>query len=624
MLIDPVFIATEWKLNLMPPQTLTLSPHLAALHHLKTLARLVLIQPELRHIIADLGFLAAEIVEGTLSETLPMIQDDLGQVSTTTGNFQVEGKETLKKTDQEIMQEGSTFEGQAEAEATASSSTATTSKDPQQANLLASSVETAVNNAVSNATSKMDASKEGTSPAKNESLEALKAQTLAKAESVSTDVQALKTQLDESTSPDVLKGTLSGLQSKLMENGTALAKDPKALESLLQDPSKLKTHLKNPELMQSLREGVSRPIISAKDGDSANDLNAAKLLDVAQLGAVANDGTHLLEKERLKRLGKQSVKTLEKNSKESWNDERKRKLISRMRKLCVDCQRNEEYSEALLWFISKIEKAATSVQDNIGKPSIKLDKSLSEASEPLVKLIENFSDGRDLKSILTLAKSLSVGAKDEPSIRGFWKDTDTFIRKCLLEPGFAIKPQCETEGKELFQRFKKLNQQYKEDVANLISQSASFALAIKEDSLLKRLTKNGKDIGKHVLVSSDGKWFKNKALLSDAQLILKGLFDRLGVLPIPRIVYKHPDFELVIENIALQLKHLLPNMLDIKFDNDVHLDFERIKESTHSHRLKIKVKGMSLRVHKLAFAFTSKFAPKGLNIYDKGIADVVS
>ncbi|KAK0552482.1 hypothetical protein OC846_002886 [Tilletia horrida] len=53
--------------------------------------------------------------------------------------------------------------------------------------------------------------------------------------------------------------------------------------------------------------------------------------------------------------------------------------------------------------------------------------------------------------------------------------------------------------------------------------------------------------------------------------------------------------------------------------NDVHIDFERINSSAHSHMLKIKIRGMSLRVHRFAFAFTAK---KGIKFHDHGIADL--
>jgi hypothetical protein len=33
--------------------------------------------------------------------------------------------------------------------------------------------------------------------------------------------------------------------------------------------------------------------------------------------------------------------------------------------------------------------------------------------------------------------------------------------------------------------------------------------------------------------------------------ILPAVFARVGVLPVPRIKYTHPDFDLVVENIAI-------------------------------------------------------------------------
>lgn len=87
------------------------------------------------------------------------------------------------------------------------------------------------------------------------------------------------------------------------------------------------------------------------------------------------------------------------------------------------------------------------------------------------------------------------------------------------------------------------------------------------------------------------------------------------MLPIPRIRYTNPECILTLENIAISLRDLIPNTLDVRVLNDFHVDFKRIRSnSTHCHSIKIKIKGMGLRIHKVAFAIELL---KGVHFTDK-------
>lgn len=227
-----------------------------------------------------------------------------------------------------------------------------------------------------------------------------------------------------------------------------------------------------------------------------------------------------------------------------------------------------------------------------------------------------------MRDILQLARKLSIGARDDATIGELWRDADELLRMSLLKEGYALEASCETAWRALADRFEALGQTYKQDLATLVMRVADFAAALASDELLVQLSKNLKNIVKDVSLGRDGNVLPSRALWHDLRLIiLPAVFERIGVLPVPRIKYTHPDFDLVVENIALELKNLLPNMLGIRMLNDVHFDFEKIKSSSHSHSLKIKIKGMSIRVHKLAFAL--QLHNGILPFHDKGIADLL-
>jgi hypothetical protein len=333
---------------------------------------------------------------------------------------------------------------------------------------------------------------------------------------------------------------------------------------------------------------------------------------------VANNKMHLKpSKETMKDLTQKAKVDAKINFKESFNDEVQQRLLARTKKLVVDCQSSKDYKEALLWFIERTEALCHSVQRHAEMPSTSLDAALSHNAEPLIQFIENFAGGNSVRDVLELARQLSVGAKDDPELLAFWKDIDRYVRKCLLEEGYILTREADTEWHHFIDRYRNVQQSYKDKVSQFASGLIHILNAFSKDEYVIKLLKSFKNL----LAGMKGEGWKATSIWHDLRhKILPPLFEKFGVIPVPRIKYIHPDFDLVIENIALQLSTLLPNTLDLRMTNDVHFDFRRMKDSTHSHQFKLKIKGMSLRVHELAFAFTSRF---GITFHDRGIADLL-
>lgn len=190
-----------------------------------------------------------------------------------------------------------------------------------------------------------------------------------------------------------------------------------------------------------------------------------------------------------------------------------------------------------------------------------------------------------MRSILETAKKLSVGARDNEKVQSFWKDTDQHIRRCLLEEGYALTKDAERGARELIERLRGLQKEYKDLVVKLVNETTAFIQALSQDELLRALLKAGKDVVADITFGKKGgsRLSAGEMLRDLRDYILPPLLDRFGVIPVPRIKYLHPDFDLVIENIALELKHLLPDIFDMRMTNEVHVDFRKIKDSTHAH-----------------------------------------
>ncbi|PWN44130.1 hypothetical protein IE81DRAFT_321529 [Ceraceosorus guamensis] len=552
-----------------------------AFKHLRTLARLLLVQPELRHIISDGALLLAEVLQRTTGTSLEEARATMGQVKSATGTFQNVAFRALAQAKV------------GKAAAAAAADTADQAREETRA--LKSGLLGRVTDA---AGKKVDASGVPALQALREQLKEYRgAQKM-------TSVADIRGELSNAESVP----SLDALQASLLRVAAEVASTPAQLESMKQDVSngKIPTDLQKALLGSPGEQGSIDP---------------TDLVDAAQLIAVASRKARLTDRQKVEEMIKGTGIAAKQNLQAAWTPERKERLVRRLRKLVVDCQSNQDYKDALIWFIERAETLVRATQQNFERPSSTLDDALADATRPLIQLLENFAGGRSLRDILSLARKLSLGAKDDPAIRQVWRDADKLLKRSLLQEGYALEPACEEAWRALAARFDKLNQQYKEELARLVGQVADFAAALASDELLHQLSVHLKNIVKDVSFGRDGSMLPSKALWQDLRLtILPAIFDKIGVLPVPRVKYTHPDFDLVIENIALELKNLLPSMLGIRMLNDVQFDFEKLKSSSHSHSVKIKIKGMSIRVHKLAFALELH---KGLPFHDKGIADLL-
>ncbi len=379
----------------------------------------------------------------------------------------------------------------------------------------------------------------------------------------------------------------------------------------------------------------------------------------AQAGALPSAAqAALLETQR---LAGTAGRTFQDTAREKWTPEMRARLLLRARKLAADLQRNEEYRTSVIYFVDLVERILPikqllydddeaepkdkkgSKESSIEKAKRRLNAALGDTAEPILAFLDHFAEDRgapSLRSVLVTASELAedtfgeadpnatpeaVAAKPDnrTSARTFWRMADKFLRDMLLLENYALSPQCETDARAIRAAYLQLSKDYREKVARVVAGFSTFLSAFSRDAILHDIAVHFKDFTKSLVLTRNGAGYglPSKAIWHDLRLVvLPYLFDRIGVLPIPRVRYLHPDFEVAVENVALQLRQLLPNTFDLNLKNDFHVDFRNVKaDSTHMHRIKIKFKGMGIRVHKLAYAFRWK---KGVSFLDKGIGDL--
>lgn len=311
-----------------------------AVHHLRTLTKLLVVQPELRHIIADFGYMFAEVVDKSTGQSIAEARQEFGQVKSTTGTMQRIADRAFATSQAQKVQTRDVVSklGSAPAKGEGSSGAA-------------------------KAADLDEGAKDGTVGMKN--LSSLREQ---------------------------LAATLSGPEISLEAVYDELANGPSlpALQQLrtgaLTSAGKAAVGWHDVEKMHPrANDNAAVPFSEIENGLMPTDL-----VDAAQMVAVGSKRFHLAPG-ATRDLAQQSRDNVVKNVSEAWTEERQRRMLNRLKKLCIDCQSSKDYKEALVWFIDCIEKLATTMESKMEMPHTTMDVALSEASEPLIQLLENVS-----------------------------------------------------------------------------------------------------------------------------------------------------------------------------------------------------------------------------------------
>ncbi|KAF8326038.1 uncharacterized protein EI90DRAFT_2930862 [Cantharellus anzutake] len=315
--------------------------------------------------------------------------------------------------------------------------------------------------------------------------------------------------------------------------------------------------------------------------------------------------------------------------KEEFPEERRDQFIYRIKKVIVECQKHSDYQDALNWFIGAIETYyghgrtlgshhADKANENLGQ-----DPTLQRAGNELRTLLERFANGKSLDDIFHAADQLNKDAQNDEGLKQWFSDFDAYVRKTLLEPGFVLAPQCNTEANKLRERGRAFFEaKYKGHKDALFDAIQAWFVAWGDDRLNKRFGNDWKRLTRDLLFSEEGNLTFKPALWEDIRkVIVPQLAQHVGYVPIPRIEYTDNQLDLVIENLTLQGKNILPNVVSIDAHNHFSFSPYDAISDVNRHEFKFTFSQIQMDMRDVAFWFHKKGGiPK---IRDSGLADVL-
>lgn len=305
--------------------------------------------------------------------------------------------------------------------------------------------------------------------------------------------------------------------------------------------------------------------------------------------------------------------------------ERKEQTIWRLKKMILECQQHEDYSEAIQTLLRLAETYSRHTR-TVGQGSTDTAKDarggLHAAERDLRTIIERFANGTSTEDLWEAIGQIYRDADNDRELKDWFKSMDSYIRRCLLQQGYILEDQSTREWDQLYEQGRYLlRNKYRGHTDRIVDEIKFLADQFDQDAqnhaFAQSLQKLFKDLGN----DKDGKPVFKPHLLKDLRdVILPAALENIAYIPIPRIEYTDSQFDAIIENLVLESDNFAPNVFEVASEHYFRWGRKKIANKSHQ-TMEVKVAGIQMDLRDVSFHIKRK---QGFpSITDTGVADIV-
>ncbi|KAJ5281194.1 hypothetical protein N7478_006566 [Penicillium angulare] len=325
------------------------------------------------------------------------------------------------------------------------------------------------------------------------------------------------------------------------------------------------------------------------------------------------------------------TKKLANQTKEYLSDkipkERRDQTIWRLKKMIIEIQGHADYQQAVETLLDLAEKYAGHAQDTTTQSGgavsdIRGTDSVKAVEYNLRTLIERFANNTSLSDFFDSLNNIYKDADQDPELRGWFKNIDTYIRKCLREQGFIMEEEANKEWNTLYDKGRYLiRERYRSHSDRIVDEIKFLAEQFDKDPLNKALAESVQKLFLDLGRDSGGKVTFKKHLLTDLRdIILPGIFENVRYVPIPRIEVSDPMVDVVVENLVIESDNLMPNVVEFGSDNYFRWGRKKITNK-RDNKIMISMSGIQADFRDVSYYIKKK---QGFpSITDTGIMDLL-
>ncbi|KAM5353872.1 hypothetical protein ACJ41O_000522 [Fusarium nematophilum] len=305
--------------------------------------------------------------------------------------------------------------------------------------------------------------------------------------------------------------------------------------------------------------------------------------------------------------------------------ERKDQTIWRLKKMILECQQHEDYSQAIQTLLRLAETygkhGRTYGQGSAG--TAKGARSGFTAAEyDLRTIIERFANGTSTEDLWDSIGQIYRDAEKDQELKDWFKAMDSYVRRCLLQQGYILEEESTREWDQLYDQGKfLLRDKYRSHTDRVVDEVKFLADQFDQDAQNKSFAESLQKLFNHLGNDELGKPVFKPHLLKDLRdVILPAVFENIAYIPVPRIEYTDPQFDAIIENLVLESDNFAPNIFELSSEHYFRWGRKKIANKNHQ-TIEVKVAGIQMDLRDVSFHVKRK---KGFpSITDTGVADIV-
>lgn len=311
--------------------------------------------------------------------------------------------------------------------------------------------------------------------------------------------------------------------------------------------------------------------------------------------------------------------------KKKMPEERRDQVIWRLKKMVLECQQHPDYQQAIQTLLDLAEEygghANSVARDGTGTVQ-DTRSNLAQAETSLKILIERFANGTSSDDLWDSIKVIYKDADNDPELRGWFKEMNRYIRRCLQEQGYILDDDSTRQWNKLYDHGNYLlREKYRSHTDRILDEFKFLGDQFDQDPQNKAfaasMTKLFTDLGN----DENGKpTFKPHLVKDLTDVIIPAIFENVAYIPIPRIEYSDPQFDAVVENLVLESDNFMPNVLEIASENFMRWGRKKVANKS-KHAIEVKVAGVQMDLRDVSYYVKRK---QGFpSITDTGVANIV-
>lgn len=311
---------------------------------------------------------------------------------------------------------------------------------------------------------------------------------------------------------------------------------------------------------------------------------------------------------------------------DKFNKERREQTIYRLKKMIVEIQGHKDYQQAIETLLKLAEEYQGHTRNitQQGAGTVKgahSDQHLQSAETDLRTLIERFANYTSADDLFESFNDIYRDADRDPELKGWFRQVDRYVRKCLQEQGYILQDNATEEFNKLQEKGEfLLRDRYRDHTNRILDEFKFFGLQFNEDPQNKRFGDAVQKLLNDLGNDENGKPAFKPHLLKDlSTVILPGLFESVAYVPIPRIEYSDPMMDAIVENLVIESDNLMPNLFEVANDNHFRWGRKNVT-SSNKNKFMVSVSGVQMDLRDVSYYVKKK---QGFpSVTDKGVADI--